>query len=237
MLRIKNLTFSYPNKVVLHNLHLHVPKGEITTIIGTSGSGKTTLFKILTGMVSPKEGTVIIDGLELPKGHGKAAFMMQDDLLLPWRTVLRNLTLFRELGKAIPQTDEIMYEARILLEEIGLKDCEHMYPSELSGGMRQRVALARCLLQKRSLLLLDEPFSGLDLILREQMYRLLQDVRMKYNTTIVLITHDFRDALTLSDRIFLLSDGSITEEWYVSQAIRCDAILSNELLTKMRKAL
>jgi len=165
--------------------------------------------------------------------------MTQDDLMLPWRTVLENLLLVGELGRKQQSMDALKQEALRYLEEVGLKGWENAFPDQLSGGMRQRVSLTRALLQKRPLLLLDEPFGALDVGLREQMHTLLRSIREQYGTTILMVTHDFRDALSLSDRIFFLDEGRIGAEWTVSSTLRQDAVafqsLHNSLYEAVRK--
>lgn len=235
ILKIEDLSFSYLSHHVLDKISFNLEKGEVGTFIGGSGSGKTTLFKLLTGILTPSAGTISIAGHETQLAHHHVACMMQEDLLLPWRSIIRNVTLLSELG--IDPHSSVIEEAYELLEEIGLSGCEELFPNQLSGGMRQRVSLARALLQKRPLLLLDEPFGSLDVSLREQMYVLLRKLQHKHNTTILMVTHDFRDALTLSDRIFLLGNGKIRAEWKVTDEIRNDPLSSGEMLNDMRSKL
>lgn len=216
MLSANNLFFSYTSTPVFKNLSFTIDKGKIASFIGASGSGKTTLFKLLTGIHQPQKGDIRIEGAE------NAAYMTQTDLLLPWRTVLENITLTNELGKRKRPQKDVEREAMLLIEELGLLGCEKKFPEELSGGMRQRVSLARALMQNSPLLLLDEPFASLDIQLREQMYELLKNIQKNRETTILLITHDFRDALSLSDHIFLLDDGSITKQWRIDESTRSE---------------
>lgn len=225
MLHVKNAHFSYGPRTILSDLSLSLNAGEIGTLIGSSGSGKSTLFKLVTGLHAPDLGTVQINGH--PSNHSQVSCMMQEDLLLPWRTVVGNITLISEFGKSKPSPDN-------LIEEVGLTTYRDHFPEQLSGGMRQRVALARALLQNKPLLLLDEPFGALDVILREQMYELLRKIRKKYGTTMLMVTHDFRDATSLSDKIFCLSKGKIVKEWAVTDAERANP---NELFHEMREAL
>lgn len=226
---IQDLSFSYDNRTVLDQLSFHLYPGEVGTLIGASGSGKSTLFKILTGLVPQQAGRITVFGRPLPEGCQNIAYMMQQDMLLPWRTVLSNVLLVSEVGLKPNHDAQTIEEAHYLLEEVGLKDFIHRYPGELSGGMRQRVSLARALLQKRPLLLLDEPFGALDVGLREQMYRLLIDLKNKHGYTILMVTHDFRDALSLSDRLFLLSKGAITKEWNIHYSLQYDFPQMNAL--------
>lgn len=232
MLELKNITFSYHQQEVLKDISFALQPGEIGAIIGPSGSGKTTLFKILSGLLKPKSGEVQISG-SVNAGIGSGiACMMQEDLLLPWRTIHDNLTVLGELG--ITPAKLNTHEIHAILKEMGLASCGLKYPHQLSIGMRQRVSLARALLQKRPILLLDEPFGSLDVRLREQMYALLLDIRQKHGTTIVLITHDFRDAMTLADHIFFLQNGVIKRQWALTDGSRKDAQRSNEILQEMR---
>lgn len=236
-LTVAQLSFSYDTKVILNHLSLQLKKGEIGTIIGASGSGKSTFFKILAGLLPIHTGEIIIDGLSPQQRSQWIAYMMQQDLLLPWRTVLSNLMLAMELGPCDTSTRTTKEEAFVLLEELGLIDWANKYPEELSGGMRQRVSLARALLQKRPILLLDEPFGALDVGLREQMYQLLQRIQAKYQTTMLMVTHDFRDALSLSNRIFLLSQGTIYKEWQLTPALREDVHQMSHLQQELRQLL
>ncbi len=234
MLNIKKLNFSFAQQPVLKDVSFSLKQGEIGSLIGVSGSGKTTLFKLLTGIYKISSGTVILNDKDVPDGYRHIAYMMQEDLLLPWRNVISNLMLLSELGNEVHATKE---EAYALLHEIGLSHAAHLFPDQLSVGMKHRVSLARAVLQKRPILLLDEPFSSLDVCLREQMYTLLQQIRAKYQTTILMITHDFRDALSLSDRIFFLEDGSIQCCWSVTQEMREDPIASAKIQAEMRSVL
>lgn len=234
MLTVDNLAFSFDVHKVLKNLSLNLAQGEIGTLIGPSGSGKTTLFRLLTGILPVQGGKLSIDGRFPPEAKHYAAYMMQEDLLLPWRTVIDNMTLPGEIGPSPIPLAHLRQDARLYLHELGLGEWENAYPRHLSGGMRQRVSLARALLQKRPLLLLDEPFASLDINLREQMHGLLYKVREQYGTTILMITHDFRDALSLSDRIFLLSHGRIAQEWTIDPDIRQNSLKIQTLCEEIK---
>lgn len=201
-LEIENLTFGYENFPVLKELSLKLEAGEIGVLLGASGSGKSTLLKLIAGLLPLQKGVL--------KKSGAPAYMTQENLLLPWRTALSNLLLLTELGPKHPPDSA---EIEALLKEMELSGCENLYPAHLSVGMRQRLALAQTLLMKRPLLLLDEPFNSLDLILREKMYELLKEMHRKHKMTLLMVTHDYRDALALADRIFLLKEGKIEKEW------------------------
>lgn len=234
MLELDRLFFSFSTVNILENFSLRLFPGEIGSLIGVSGSGKTTLFKLISGLLSPLHGTISI--ASSPFAHQQVAYMAQDDLLLPWRNVLGNLLLVGELGKQCNKKN-LHEEALFYLQEVGLKGYENVYPHQLSGGMRQRVSLARILMQKRPLLLLDEPFAALDIGLREKMHSLLKNIRQKHGITMLVITHDFRDALSLSDRIFLLSKGQLAKEWLVNDTICFDPAAFQQLTSEMQKAL
>lgn len=224
MIVCKNLNFSYEGKKLLTNLSFSLKKGKIGALIGPSGSGKSTLFRILMGLETPESGQVLT--------NGAASCLRQEEVLLPWRNILANVCLPMELTGS--KCEE---QALSLLKEMGLQDEALSYPDELSGGMRQRVCLAMSLIRKRPLLLLDEPFSSLDVALREELYLFLQTLHKKHYLTILLITHDFRDALCLADHIFLLRQGRISMEWEISDEERNNPEkvfeLTRELKTKL----
>lgn len=238
-LLLKNVSFSYFDKKILKNFSLNLKSGEIGTLLGASGSGKTTLLKLLTGLIPLQQGTIEISDVSASDRYQIISYMMQQDMLLPWRTVIENVYLIKELGRN-PAQEDVKEEAQLLLESVGLGSYASYYPEEISGGMRQRVSLARALMQKRPILLLDEPFGALDAGYREQMYALLRKINERDGTTILMITHDFRDAISLSDRIFFLNNGEIQNEWQITPALRNDALslslIQNELQILMMEA-
>jgi NitT/TauT family transport system ATP-binding protein len=206
LLNIQSLCFSFGTQKIIEDLFLTVEPNEIVTLLGWSGCGKTTLLKLLTGILKPQYGSINF----LEPAESLISYMAQEDLLLPWRTVKDNLHLLSELGKGkqTPILDLVK-----ILHEVGLEKCGDLYPEQLSGGMRQRVSLARALMQNRPLLLLDEPFGSLDVVLREQLYELLQKIKEKRACSILMVTHDFHDAVRFSDRIFLMHAGKIHKTW------------------------
>lgn len=237
MLKIKNLAFSFGSKSIFENFNLHLKEGEIGTLIGPSGTGKTTLFKILTGMIPVKNGSIDIHNQQIQQNCCHAAYMTQEDLLLPWRNVIQNLVLLSELGPSPRSTSQLKTDALQLLRELGLDGYEKAYPHQLSGGMRQRISLARAMLLKRPLLLLDEPFSSLDISLRENLYLLLKKLQQQYSMTILMATHDFRDAFSLSDKIFLLSNKQISQSWTITPSIQNDPNALREIEGQIRLGL
>ncbi|MGG4478923.1 ABC transporter ATP-binding protein [Paenibacillus illinoisensis] len=208
--QIDNMTFTFPDQrhsPVLSNVSMCVKKGEFVSLIGSSGSGKSTLFKLLAGLLEPTDGTIEIAGVPSGQRLGRVAYMPQKDLLLSWRTVMENCVLPSELAPR--KQDKVKLRADIMagLDRFGLSGYEHAYPDELSGGMKQRVALLRTLLTGGQLMLLDEPFGALDAMTKREMHRWLLELWESLGKTVLFITHDIEEALLLSDRIILLTPG------------------------------
>ncbi len=182
---------------------LDVAAGEFVSVVGPSGCGKSTMFNIIAGVLSPSGGRVAIDGRDVTGRAGEVGYMLQKDLLLPWRTVLDNIVLGAVLkGTASRKERE---EGVALARRYGLGDFINHYPSALSGGMRQRVALMRTLAMHRDVLLLDEPFGALDSQTRFAMQQWLLSVWEREKRTIVFVTHDIDEAVFLSDRVVVMS--------------------------------
>ncbi len=194
--------------MILDELSFSVRPGEFISILGVSGSGKSTIFRLVTGLDNPSTGDITLE--DEVNGHrlGKVGYMPQQDLLLPWRTILENAYLPLEIIGVDKQT--AYKQIRPLLKEFGLAGTNDKYPSELSGGMKQRVAFLRAVLSGNPLLLLDEPFSALDAITKLSMQEWLLEQWEKRQSTILFITHDVDEALFLSDRIFLLKNKPVT---------------------------
>ena len=178
-------------------------RGEVVAIVGPSGCGKTTLFNIIAGLQIPSQGKVHVNGKQVDQATGHVGYMLQKDLLLPWRTVLDNVIIGLQVRNTPRKEAETI--ARGLIEAYGLKDFEKSYPSELSGGMRQRVAFMRTLAFSPDVILLDEPFSALDsqtrLVLQADMARIIRE----RNCSVVLVTHDVGEAITMADRIVVVT--------------------------------
>jgi ABC-type nitrate/sulfonate/bicarbonate transport system ATPase subunit len=185
------------------DVDLSVRRGEFVSIVGPSGCGKSTVFNIIAGLARPSEGAVLIDGKSAAGRPGLVGYMLQKDLLLPWRTVRQNVTLGAELlGR---DRKEAAREANELMATFGLKGFEDAWPSRLSGGMRQRAALMRTVLSHQDLILLDEPFGALDAMTKALMQEWLLEIWQRFQRTIVFITHDIDEAIFLSDRIYIMT--------------------------------
>src|SRR5581483_7880556 len=187
----------------LASIDLSVEAGEFVTVIGPSGCGKSTLFNIVAGIETPDAGTIAIDGVIESEWAGKAGYMPQQPLLLPWRTVEENVMLGLDV-RHVPRK-QAQQEAHELLKRFGLVEFAQHYPATLSGGMKQRVALLRTVLFNRTFLLLDEPFGALDALTRLSLQMWLLDLWQSFHSSVLFITHDIREALLLSDRIYVLS--------------------------------
>jgi ABC-type nitrate/sulfonate/bicarbonate transport system ATPase subunit len=188
---------------VLDGVDLDVAPGEFVSVIGPSGCGKSTLFNVIAGLERPDAGRVLVDGEDATGRVEPFAYMPQQDLLFPWRTVLDNTTLGLEVAGM--RRRAARERARALFGPFGLAGFEGSRPAELSGGMRQRAALLRTVVQDRPVLLLDEPFGALDSLTRTDMQTWLDEVRARFDWTVLLITHDIREAVYLSDRVVVLT--------------------------------
>ena len=187
----------------LRDISFEVAAGEFVTLLGPSGCGKTTLLRILGGLLEPAAGKIYIDGHLLSKPRREVGFVFQAPSLLPWRTVLRNVTLPLEIQKQNGLSAK--EKALELLELVGLLGFENAYPHELSVGMQQRVSIARALIHDPSILLLDEPFGSLDAITREQMNLELLRIWEASKKTVVMVTHNIQEAIFLADRVLIMS--------------------------------
>jgi ABC-type nitrate/sulfonate/bicarbonate transport system ATPase subunit len=209
-----SMVFDVPGKsfTALEPLNLNVQTGRFVSLIGPSGCGKSTLFNIIAGLQEPTTGCVLIDGYDATGLIGQVGYMLQKDLLLPWRTVVDNVVLGLEISGM--RMAEARNRALPLLRRYGLGGFEHQHPRSLSGGMRQRTALLRTLLLDKDIILLDEPFGALDALTRSQMQDWLLQLFTDFGRTVVFITHDVREAVYLSDEIYVMTSrpGRIIEK-------------------------
>ena len=203
MLTVTNLTKRFGALDVIEDITFTVPANRFVVFIGPSGCGKTTLFNLLTGVVEKDGGTISWRGTARPHLGDHAAYMQQNDLLLPWLTLAENAALPARIAGNLRRTET--RQARGLLKTLGLGGFEDYYPGEVSGGMRQRCALARTLMFHRDLVLLDEPLSALDAITRRSLAGLLLRLQTDFEKDILMITHDVEEALLLADEVVVLS--------------------------------
>jgi len=201
--RLDGVSHAFDGRPVLGETTLDIGKGEFVAVVGPSGCGKSTLFNIVAGLIEPARGRVLLDGADITGTTGRMGYMLQKDLLLPWRTVLDNVLLGRSLQHRTTRADR--GEALDLLERYGLGSFADHYPHTLSGGMRQRAALIRTIVFSREVLLLDEPLGALDSQTRLLMQEWLLRVCSEIDSTILFITHDIDEALFLADRVLVMS--------------------------------
>ncbi len=203
LLELRGISKTFASTTALSTMDLTIERGSFVSIVGPSGCGKSTLFNVLSGLIQPDGGSINLEGRDVIGATGHVGYMLQKDLLVPWRTVLGNITLGARLKGKV--TAEDRDQAKGFAEKYGLGDFLNHYPSALSGGMRQRVALMRTLATNHQLLLLDEPFGALDAQTRFEMQQWLLQVWRDTQRTVLFITHDVDEAVFLSDRILVMS--------------------------------
>jgi NitT/TauT family transport system ATP-binding protein len=204
IVEVRNVCKTYDSDVeALKDITLALPRGELSTFLGPSGCGKTTLLKIIAGLISPSDGEVWVKGNKVSGPGPERAFVFQDFALLPWASVLRNVAFGLEL-RGVPK-DEREEIARKYIVEVGLASFEDRYPHQLSGGMKQRVGLARALAINADIVLMDEPFSSVDEQTRRKFQEELLDLLKINQKTVIFVTHSIEEAAYLSDQIVLLS--------------------------------
>ena len=210
ILDIKNLSYSFGNNPILKDINIHVNKNEMVAIVGSSGVGKSTLFNLIAGVLKKQVGEITINGSN--DYIGKVAYMLQKDLLFEHKTIIDNVILPLIIAKV--NKKEALEEGNKILKQFNLDKYANKYPQQLSGGMRQRVALIRTYMFKRKIFLLDEAFSALDAITKKELHKWYLDLKKEFNLTTLLITLDIEEAVFLSDRIYILGNkpGEIIEE-------------------------
>ncbi|MEE1312927.1 MAG: ABC transporter ATP-binding protein [Lachnospiraceae bacterium] len=228
----KHITKQFDQRTIIKDISIVLHDKEIISLLGVSGSGKTTLFNIISGLLTPEEGQVLLNGTDITGQAGHISYMLQKDLLLPYRTIEDNVSL--PLIIKGMKKKEAREKVRPFFEEFGLAGTEKKYPSQLSGGMRQRAALLRTYMFSNEIALLDEPFSALDTITKSSIHRWYLDVMEEIKLSTIFITHDIDEAILLSDRIYLLTGnpGQITDEIIIKEPKprRKDFNLTNEFL-------
>lgn len=203
-------TYATGATLAVDGLSIKVYEGEFAAVVGPSGCGKSTLMKLATGLQFPQAGVVIVGGKEVSEPVKMAGMAFQAPTLLPWRTTLENLMLPLEIvephrSRLRRHKAEYVDKAEALLETVGLKGAGSKFPWQLSGGMQQRASLCRALIHEPKLLMLDEPFGALDAFTREELWCVIRDLHAKLDVTVILVTHDLREATFLADRIFCMS--------------------------------
>lgn len=211
-LTANHISVSYDGVKIIEDISIELHNGEIVCLLGVSGAGKTTLFNVISGLLKPDTGKVELDGADITGKAGKVSYMLQKDLLLPFKTIIDNVSLPLIIG-GLKKT-EARTVASKYFEEFGLSGTEKKYPHQLSGGMRQRAALLRTYLFSDKVALLDEPFSALDTITKSNMHEWYLSVMEQIKLSTLFITHDIDEAILLSDRIYMMTGkpGKITEE-------------------------
>ena len=202
ILEVKNLSYSFGNNPILKDINIHVNENEMVTIVGSSGVGKSTLFNLIAGVLKKQVGEITINGSN--DYIGKVAYMLQKDLLFEHKTIINNVILPLIIAKV--NKKKALEEGNKILKQFNLDKYANKYPQQLSGGMRQRVALIRTYMFKRKIFLLDEAFSALDAITKKELHKWYLDLKKEFNLTTLLITHDIEEAVFLSDRIYILGN-------------------------------
>jgi ABC-type nitrate/sulfonate/bicarbonate transport system ATPase subunit len=211
-----DINVSFQNVLIIKDISITLNQGEIVCLLGVSGAGKTTLFNVLSGLLIPDKGKVTLDGEDITGKSGNLSYMLQKDMLLPYKTIVDNVSLpLRIKGMKKLKARET---ASRYFEEFGIEGTEYKYPKQLSGGMRQRAALLRTYLFSDQVALLDEPFSALDTITKGNMHEWYLAVMEQIKLSTLFITHDIDEAILLSDRIYIMTGrpGQITEEIIIS---------------------
>lgn len=211
-LQVKNVSVEFEGEKIIEDISINLNKGELVCILGTSGVGKTTLFNVISGLISPTSGEVFLDGKNILENSGKISYMLQKDLLLPFKTIIDNVSLPLVI-KGVKKS-EARKRAQKYFAEFGLSGTEKKYPNQLSGGMRQRAALLRTYMFSCEVALLDEPFSALDAITKRKMQNWYLNIMEKIKLSTLFITHDIDEAILISKRIYIISGnpGKITKE-------------------------
>jgi len=238
-LKVAGVSLAFEQEKIIEDISIELNKGELVSLLGASGGGKTTLFNVISGLYTPDEGKVYLDGEDITGKPGHISYMLQKDLLLPYRTIEDNVALPLLIKGEKKKTAR--KKAAEYFEEFGLEGTQKKYPHQLSGGMRQRAALMRTYMFSRDVALLDEPFSALDTLTKSEMHKWYLDVMDKIQLSTLFITHDIDEAILLSDRIYLLSGrpGRIKDEIVIREPKprRKDFNLTEEFLEYKRMIL
>lgn len=234
---VTDVTLSYEQQNVIEDISIELHDNELVCLLGASGGGKTTLFNVISGLYTPDKGKITLNGKDITGQPGHISYMLQKDLLLPYRTIEDNVALplyIKGDKKKVAREKVSQY-----FEEFGLEGTQKKYPHQLSGGMRQRAALLRTYMFSRDIALLDEPFSALDTLTKSDMHSWYLDVMDKIHLSTLFITHDIDEAILLSDRIYILTGvpGRIKDEIIIREKKprRKDFNLTEEFLSYKRQ--
>lgn len=237
VLETKEISVEISQKRIIENISIYLKKGELVSILGTSGAGKTTLFNVISGLLKPTYGKVELNNEDITGKSGKVSYMLQKDLLLPFKMIIDNVSLPLIIkGEKKKSARE---KVQKYFKTFGLEGTEKKYPKQLSGGMRQRAALLRTYMFSSEIALLDEPFSALDAITKEKMHSWYLEIMKKIKMSTLFITHDIDEAILLSDRIYILSGnpGKIIEELKIEidKTISTEEIITSEQFLKYKR--
>lgn len=236
-LELKNVTKSYGTHVVLKDISLDLEENAVTCLLGKSGSGKTTVFNLISGVEQPDSGEIMLENKEITGKPGYASYMLQKDLLLPFKKIEDNVILPLILS-GTAKSDAVR-QAAPLFEEFGLGGTQQKYPAQLSGGMRQRAAFLRTYLMGKEIVLLDEPFSALDAITRENMQQWFTEMLKKMKLSVLFITHDINEAILLSDTICVIggSPARVVKTLEIPKQLRIKGFELTEEFLEYKKAI
>lgn len=236
LLETENISVSFDGRKIIDSISIRLEKGELVSLLGVSGSGKTTLFNVIAGLTAPDNGSVLLNGDNITNRPGLLSYMLQKDLLLPYKTIVDNVAL--PLTVRGVRRSEARRRVMKHFDKFGLSGTEHKYPNQLSGGMRQRAALLRTYMFSDEVALLDEPFSALDAITKGNLHKWYLDIMKQIKLSTLFITHDIDEAILLSDRIYILggSPGRIVRELVIDEDdVRKPELLLSESFLRYKK--
>ncbi len=213
MLKVSNLQYRYKNAAILYTYNIEVKPGVIVAILGQSGSGKSTFLDLVAGFVEPSSGSIILDEKELiglPVEKRPITILFQDHNLFEHLTVQKNILL--GVSKVLKDSIEEVEKVKKILKKVGLEEFEHTVASQLSGGQQQRVALARVLIRREPILLLDEPFAGLDEETRIEMLDLVKNITVEYNLHTIMVTHEIEDCERIANKVYKMQNHTLVEQ-------------------------
>jgi len=226
VLKIEHIEKSFPlgenNQKVLQDITLQLKQGQILCILGYSGCGKTTLLRIISGLEKANQGEIWIDGQSYHTPSKDVLLLFQDfNQLFPWKSILGNITHALLVTKSVSDKKQAIYIAESILKEVGLFEFRYYYPQQLSGGMKQRAAVARALALKPKILLMDEPFASLDMVTRHHLQKLVREKCLKYDITVLFVTHGVEEAVLIGDQIIIMKAnpgriGMVLENTYLN---------------------